>query len=193
MTSYEPQKQGSRWAYPPAGSPAAAPYGQRRASAPAADAPAASHYPPASAYPSPSSIYQPRFPADSGTRPPRKDNNVRNIVLGIVATLLAAGVAIVVAIRAQPGSDGMTSKTDAAFITAIHTGIPRTVKTPNSEILKVSRIICGALAAEPDPRIVGQTLVGAGYGYTSYEAGFFMGASIKAYCPKYSYLIPSHR
>lgn len=192
MTSYEPQKQGSRWAYPAAGSPAVAQDASRDAYAPASGAASGSYYPPASAYPSPSSIYKPRFSADSGTRPPRKDNNVRNIILGIVAVLLAGGAAIVVALMTSNGSGAVKSTTDAAFIRAVHSGIPRTEKRSDADILKAGHVVCEILDTDPTVRSVAGALTSNPYQYTAYESGFYMGASIVAYCPKYSYLIPRH-
>jgi hypothetical protein len=200
MTSSEPPTQGSRWAYPAAGSPAAPPSppaappgGPRHAYAPASDAAPGSYYPPESAYPGPSSIYRPRLPADSGVRPPRKDNNVRNIVFGIAAVLLAGGAAIVVASMASNGGGPVRSTTDVAFIKAVHSGIPRTEKRSDADILKVGHVVCEVLDADPTVRSVAGALTSNPYQYTTYESGFYMGASIVAYCPKYRYLIPSHR
>ena len=188
MTTSKSQSQPNRWAYPPTATPTTASSGPRHSYSASSTTPATSFYPPASAYPSPSSIYRPQFPTRSGARPRRKNNKVRNIVLAVVALLLASAAAIVVVLKVS--SDGGKSSKDAAFISAIHRGVPLTNKVANAEIVKAGHIVCGALDADPTVKSVAAALTRHKYRYTAAQRSIFMRDSIAAYCPQFSYLVP---
>jgi hypothetical protein len=190
MTSYEPQKQGSRWAYPAAGSPAAAQDASRDAYAPASDAASGSYYPPASAYPSPSSIYRRRFAPNSAVPPlPRKNGNGWKIFLAIASVLLVACVAIGLVLRVvSDKAHAAKSAKDANFVAFIHDSIPGSAKTPDAEIVKLGHAVCTVLKANPRLKAASGTLIGSGY--TGINGGYYLVESIKVYCPQFSYLIP---
>jgi hypothetical protein len=190
MTSYEPQNHGSRWAYPPASPLAAAPGRPRHAYVPASGDSAASYYPPASAYPSPSSIYRPRFAPNSADPPlPRKNGNGWKVFLAIASVLLVAGVAVSVVLHVvSDKAHAAKSAKDARFVAFIHDSIPRTTKTPDAEIVKLGHAVCTELKANPGLKAAGGTLVGSGY--TGVEGGYYLIESIKVYCPQFSYLVP---
>jgi hypothetical protein len=190
MTSYEPQNQGSRWAYPPAGPPSAAAGGPRQAYASTSGAPASSHYPPAFAYPSPSSIYRPRFAPNSAVPPlPRKNGNGWKIFLAIASVLLVAGVAIGLVLHVvSDKAHAAKSAKDANFVAFIHDSIPGSAKTPDAEIVKLGHAVCTVLKANPGLKAASGTLIGSGY--TGINGGYYLIESIKVYCPQFSYLVP---
>jgi hypothetical protein len=190
MTSYDPQSHGSRSAYPPTAPRAKAQGGPRHAYAPAADAPSASFYPPASAYPSPSSIYRPRFTPNSAvaTRP-RTNRNGWKVFLAIASVLLVAGVAVSVVLHVVSDKVHATkSAKDAKFVAFIHESIPGSAKTPDAEIVKLGHAVCTVLKANPGLKAASGTLIGSGY--TGVRGGYYLEESIKVYCPQFSYLVP---
>jgi hypothetical protein len=188
MTSYDPQNQGSRWAYPPAAPRATARDGARHAPAPAA--PATSHYPPASAYPRPSSIYRPRFAPNSAVSPPARTNgNGWKVFLAIASVLLVAGVAAAVVLHVVSDKvHAAKSAKDAKFVAFIHESIPGSAKTPDAEIVKLGHAVCTVLKANPGLKAARGTLIGSGY--TGVNGGYYLIESIKVYCPQFSYLVP---
>jgi hypothetical protein len=190
MTSYDPQSHASRSAYPPTAPRAKAQGGPRHADAPAADALSASYYPPASAYPSPSSIYRPRFVPNSAVPPlPRKNGNGWKIFLAIASVLLVAGVAIGLVLHVvSDKAHAAKSAKDANFVAFIHDSIPGSAKTPDAEIVKLGHAVCTVLKANPGLKAASGTLIGSGY--TGVRGGYYLEESIKVYCPQFSYLIP---
>jgi hypothetical protein len=121
---------------------------------------------------------------------PRR-NNSRNIILGIIAVLAIAGIAIGVAISTSSHtSRASTSTMDRVFVAAIHRGIPQTVSTADSVIVAEGHQVCSAFDTGANFLSVAGTVMDDGY--TPYESGYYIGASIGAYCPKYLSAIPDH-
>ena len=189
MTSHESQSQPSRWAYPPKSPPAAAPGGRHARTTSSSD-PSRSFYPPASAYPSPSSIYQPRFGPSSAARPASSNNgNGWKIFLAIASVLLVVGVATGLVLHiVSDNARAARSAKDAKFVAFIHDSIPGSAKTPDAEIVKLGHVVCTVLKANPGLKAASGTLVGSGY--TGVDGGYYLVESIKVYCPQFSYLIP---
>jgi hypothetical protein len=191
MTSYEPQNQGSPWGYPPAGTSAGAPRGPRHAYAPpASGTPSTSYYRPASAYPSPSSIYRPRFGPNSALRPPQPKNGNRwKLFLAMASVLLVIGVAVGGVLHIVSGkAHAAKSAKDAKFVAFIHDSIPGSAKTPDAEIVKLGHAVCTVLKANPGLKAASGALIGSGY--TGVAGGYYLVESIKVYCPQFSYLGP---
>ena len=122
---------------------------------------------------------------------PRKSNNTRNIILGIIAVLAVAGIAIGVAISASSHtSRTSTSAMDTVFVATIHRGIPQTASTADSTIVVEGHRVCDAFGNGANFLSVAGTVMDDGY--TTFESGYYIGASIAAYCPKYMSAIPDH-
>ncbi|HYU04369.1 MAG TPA: DUF732 domain-containing protein, partial [Jatrophihabitantaceae bacterium] len=81
----------------------------------------------------------------------------------------------------------------AAFISAIHRGVPLTNKVADAEIVKAGHVVCGALDAEPTVKSVAAALTRHKYRYTAAQRSIFMRDSIAAYCPQsaISFPVPS--
>ncbi len=190
MTSiYEdPNTSGPQYAYPQTASPYYPDAPPSYPSAPDWSYPSAppSYYPQTSlGYPLAQSFStQPQFPM------PRR-NNARNIILGIIAVLVVAGVAIGVAISTSSHtSRTSTSTMDRVFVATIHRGIPQTANTADSMIVGEGHQVCSAFGNGDNFLSVAGTVMDDGY--TPYESGYYIGASIAAYCPKYMSAIPDH-
>jgi hypothetical protein len=99
----------------------------------------------------------------------------RTLVPAVVATLLLAGCA------AEPAAQG--SNEEKAYFQYVHINIPYYANYSNPNIRKVGKLICETLI---DPNSVvpwDDDVATLSKGMPSTEAGEFMAASVKAYCP----------
>jgi hypothetical protein len=103
-----------------------------------------------------------------------------------VLSLLAACVVLVVALLAASTADADPADVDAKFLAALDTrGI---TYAPPEVMIAAGHVACTELDKGETPAQVAQDVMKdalTSSNLDAYHAGFFVGASIAAYCPKY--------
>lgn len=133
--------------------------------------------------PGPVGFYPPPFPP--APAPPRKRHIWPMVFVG---ALLAVGVAV--SIGSQHAGSGGPTVQDKAFLTAVRGSVPEFSARTDSDVISLGHKTCAALDAGNGFVPVAFALMDSG-SMTAYDAGYFVGASIGAYCPADVALVPA--
>jgi hypothetical protein len=109
--------------------------------------------------------------------------------MNILKTMVIAGAAV---LALWTAGNARADSTDDAFLAALaigHVGIDLT----GSSKIAVAHTVCAAYdAGYGDLEIIDDIYQHNKSSLTNWEAGYFVGAAVSAYCPKYNVSQPTH-
>lgn len=135
--------------------------------------------------PGPLGFYPPPYPPPPA--PPRKQ---RRWPWGLAAAVLTLGtIAALIGTNSSSSNPG-SGKRDQAFLTVVRSSVPELAARTDSDVIDLGHKTCAALDSGNGVLAVAGTFMSDG-GFSAYDAGAFIGASIGAYCPADEALVPS--